>query len=160
MSLPDSWVDRIFSKLAVAYGQRFMGLYAGLDPADVKADWARTLACYQQNPDALAYGLEHLPADNPPNALQFRDLCRRRPDAPVPKLPAPSANPEFRAQALEALRHLGTTFGRPKNPKRWAYRLKDREERGDSLTQFQRDAWREALHQPVTSENLPEETTA
>lgn len=148
MSLPAAWVDSLFARLAVTYGQRFMGLYAGLDADAVKAEWGRVLAGFQQNRAALSYGLENLPAENPPNALQFRDICRRRPAAVLPRLAPPVNDPEARSQGIDALRYFAANFGKTaRDPRAWAYRLQDREESGEHLTPFQRDAWRVALGQ-------------
>lgn len=155
MSLPAAWVDRLFAKLTLTYGQRFLGLYAGLDLQAVKDDWGATLAVFAQNPDAIRHGIENLPCDQPPNALQFRDICRRRPDAAPKALPAPKADPERLAAQL---RRLGALKGSTNNPRQWAWDLMDRERRQkpkqpvtvrEGLTRFQRQAWREALGLPV-----------
>ena len=89
MSLPAAWVEKIFEKLTVTYGHQFLGRWSGLDLEAVKADWAHELARFQQNPKALAYALENLPAGDPPTVLEFRAICNRRPDDPGPALPAP-----------------------------------------------------------------------
>lgn len=88
MSLPAAWVDRIFERLTLVYGHQFLGRWSGLDLDAVKADWGRELSAYQQSPQALAYALDNLPAGEPPNVLQFRALCARRP-VDAPKLSAP-----------------------------------------------------------------------
>lgn len=74
--LPDKFIDRIFSKLSLTYGARFMRQYDGLDPDLVKANWAHELAGFAATPLAIKHALDHLPKDDPPNVLQFRDLCR------------------------------------------------------------------------------------
>lgn len=79
-----------------------------------------------------------------------REIAQRMANAPI--RPATS---EARDQAVEALRHFAMTFGRNKDPRAWAYRLRDRENRGEHLTPFQRDAWREAIN-GVTAENRSE----
>lgn len=140
MALPDAWVERIFAKLAVTYGQRFLGLYSGVDMATVRANWAHELAGYAQAPEAIRHALENLPADNPPTVLQFRLLCRNRP-VPAPKMIAGPAPDKARvAQALAGIKPRG-----PNDPKAWAYDLRDREQRGSGLTEYQRKAWREAI---------------
>lgn len=144
MSLPAAWVDRLFAKLTLTYGQRFLGLYAGLDLQAVKDDWGATLAVFAQNPDAIRHGIENLPCDQPPNALQFRDICRRRPDAAPKALPAPQADPERIGEALARLKDIGASSS--VGNKAWAVALREREKRSKSgLTAFQRAAWREAL---------------
>lgn len=101
MAMPDSWVDFLFAKLTVRWGEAFMRQWpADTDPAFVKADWAEVLDGVSR--DSLSYVLRYLPAA-PCNALQFRELCRRAaPSAPA-ALPGPKvrADPE-RVQAIVA----------------------------------------------------------
>ena len=77
MSLPDAWVDRIHARLLVRYGATWIRKWEGVPMEAVKADWAETLSGLGQ--DAILHALDHLPTDMPPNALQFRDLCRAGP---------------------------------------------------------------------------------
>lgn len=143
MSLPEPWVEKIFRKLSATYGQAFMRQYVGVDLADVKANWAHELAVFQQSPDAIAYGLEHLPPDRAPTVLQFRDACRRpnEHDTRTLKLPTPPVNPELAAKVRQAFRRLSEPF----NPKAWAFTLRDREANGEKLTAYQRLCWRDAV---------------
>lgn len=94
MPLPASWADHLFAKLAIRYGAAFMRQWPDADPALVKADWAEVLD--GTSGDALSYALRYLP-ERPPNAIQFRDICRRAPPAPdVVAIAAPveRADPE------------------------------------------------------------------
>jgi hypothetical protein len=142
MSLPDNWVERIFRKLAATYGQAFLRQYDGVDLADVKANWAQELAVFQQAPDALAYGLDHLPADRPPTVLAFRELCRRPTEHATStlRLPLPKPDPAMARAIRDAWKPVGMG-----GPRAWADRLRKREEDGEKLTQFQRKAWRDAI---------------
>ena len=151
MSLPAAWVEKLFAKLTVTYGRDFSARWEGLDPDAVKADWAETLGGYVANPDAIGYALEHLPADKPPTVLSFAEICRRAPVAAPLALPAPPPDPEIAKTALSAIKRMNN---RSPGDRSWAHRLKDREERntGSRLTQFQRDAWREALAMPASQE--------
>lgn len=146
MSLPDAWVNQLFAKLTVRYGAAFMRQYAGLDPDEVKADWADVLGIFAQSKDALRYGLEHIPADKPPNALQFRDLCRRPTEHATStlRLPMPKADPALARAVRAAWKPVGAG-----GPRAWAERLRDREQRGEQLTRFQAEAWRTALREPI-----------
>lgn len=101
MSLPDAWVEKLFARLTVRYGVSFTGMYKDVDPKLVKGDWAVALAGF--NAEAIAYGLENLPADRAPNAIQFRDICRKAPTIFPPALPAPKADPERVKAALSKL---------------------------------------------------------
>ena len=144
MLLPAAWVDRLFDRLAATYGHTFSSRWAGQDLAAVKAIWAEELGGFSKHPKALAAALKMLPPD-PPNAIQFREIARtqmrdeRQP--PKPQLPAPPADPERIARAVEQARTAPDGIG----PKDWAWRLKAREESGERLTKAQRDMWREAL---------------
>lgn len=159
--LPSAWVDSLFDRLSLVYGSHFLGRWSGLDLDAVKASWAKELQHFAVHPKALAYGLDHLPPDQPPTVLQFRDLCRpalrdeRQPVAPA--LPAPKADME-RVSALVA----GVVRDRDaiKDPKRWAWALKAREEAeraGDDssrrMTAYQREAWRVALQAELAAQN-------
>lgn len=141
MSLPAAWVDRVFEKLMLSYGHDFLRRWEGLDLEKVKADWAHELAGFEQNPDAIKHALMHLPAGQPPTVMQFRALCIGRPDANVPALPAPKADP---ARVADAIKRAATAQ-RTQDPKAWAHRLRVREDQLDRLTQAQRTMWRAAI---------------
>lgn len=140
MSLPSAWTEKIFAKLMLTYGQRFLGLYSGIDLEAVKADWGHELRGYAQSPNAIKHALEHLPTDKAPNVLEFRELCRRAPSPRHPTLSwtGTTPDPSVIAKAKEALVSKS-------HPKAWAHALRSREARGGKLTLAQRDMWREAL---------------
>jgi len=85
--LPSSWVERIFLRLQGVYGREFTNQYSqyvgdvDIGMENAKRVWAEELAGYTENPDAIAYALETLP-DRAPNAIKFRDACRRAPEKP------------------------------------------------------------------------------
>ena len=103
MSLPIAWIEDVFAKLALTYGRDFVAQYEGLDLALVKANWAQELAGFDPHPQALALALHHLPADRPPNVLQFRALCRRMPLPPPQALAKPDSDPAIKAAGLAAI---------------------------------------------------------
>ena len=141
MSLPSSWTDRIFAKLTVTYGQRFLGLYAGVDLQAVKDDWGHELRGYAQSADAIKHALSILPAEKPPNVLEFRQLCRSAPQYVQPQLPGPrTPPPPNMVKAVSAA--IAEKVG---DMKQWARDLKALEGRGGKLTQAQKAMWREAL---------------
>jgi len=100
MPLPISWVDHLFAKLSVRYGAAFLRQWPDAEPALVKADWAEVLDGTAGS--SMSYALRYLP-NTPPNAMQFRALCRSAPRPDVPALPAPDApaDPE-RVRAIVA----------------------------------------------------------
>lgn len=99
MPLPSHWVDQLFGRLTLRYGAAFLRQWPDVDIDALKADWADVLD--NMPPDAIAYALRYLPPA-PMNALQFRDMCRRSPPAPAPRLEAPVASPAQAAAALKA----------------------------------------------------------
>ena len=103
MPLPASWVDHLIAKLSVRYGAAFMRQWPDTDPALVKADWAEVLDGVRG--DSISYALRFLPV-NPPNAIQFRDVCRRAPADASTALPAPyvKADPSRVAAIMGRLR--------------------------------------------------------
>ena len=148
MNLPDAWVRSLFARLQVRYGDSWTRKWEGVDMAAVEADWAEELGGFVNAPDAIKYGLAHLPRDWPPTAGQFATLCLRRPDAAVLALPAPTASAEVVKEAI------AKAFG-PKSdadPKAWSWRLRKRDQQGERLSQVQRAAWREALKSELSSE--------
>lgn len=113
MSMQSSWVEALFTRLTVRYGRAFMAQYEGLDLDLIKSDWADALDGV--TPDRIRFALEHLPADRPPNALQFRSLCREMRPASTGQLAALSLdrNPvPPTAEQQEALRRVRDDLSR------------------------------------------------
>lgn len=109
MSLPAAWVDHLFAKLATRYGAAFSAMYRDTDPAVVKADWAEVLTGLDG--DSIGYGLRYLPTDRPPNAMQFRDACRRAPVQASTRLPAPSIDTASREFVEKTVRRVRDAIG-------------------------------------------------
>jgi len=121
MPLPLQTVDDIFAKLSLAYGHRFLSIWDGFPLEDVKADWAKELDAFVDKPEAIAYGLDNLPAGRPPDVFEFRTICRRRPEparqASLPDM-APRRIPEVLREKIAALK-APRTDGVPER-ERWA----------------------------------------
>lgn len=143
MALPDDWVKAIFTRLTIVYGVRFTQQWPGLDPEKVISVWAAELDGITSG--GMAHALSNLPPDFPPNPMQFRALCNRRP------LPAFRALPEPKTKASEAVRRKVSDGLNRKahDPKAWARRLKAREEAGETLKPIQASMWRQALASSV-----------
>jgi hypothetical protein len=144
MSLPLPWVERIFEKLTLVYGQAFLRRWADIDLNRVKSDWSHELAGFDRAPNAIAFALANLP-DAPPTVTQFKSIARQAPAAEVPQLPQPKADPARVAAELAKLSQIRATPQRAGDVKAWARRLRAREVAGDRLSGYQRDAWRVAL---------------
>jgi len=75
MPMESSWAEALIGRLFIRYGEAFMRQWPGMDRATVAADWAEVLDGVRG--ESIRYALDNLPPDRPPNALQFRELCRR-----------------------------------------------------------------------------------
>jgi len=169
-SLPIYSVEEIMSRLSVAYGSAWAQMWLGLDPAEVKAQWADALGPYLNKPEKIHHALAHLPVDRPPNSLQFKVICMNAPETepdPVPQLPGmPERKADISRLRAAFLRFKELRKEMLKKPKEWAYRLQERERRGERLTAFEQQAWRDTLakvedkhvgghHTPIANEDLP-----
>lgn len=137
MSLPSAWIDRIFTRILVRYGAAWNAMWRGIPEDAVKADWAQQL--HGLTDWALRHGLDNLPPDRPPTAMQFRAICAMaRSDAPA--LPAPAVMPA-NPQRLADLRARLATVGRSgPGPREWIDRLLERQRNGERLNHGQLDA--------------------
>lgn len=133
MSLPADWIDMVFEKLTLVYGQQFLRRWADVDLAKVKADWAHELSGFENHPKAIAYALQNLPADQPPTVLQFRSIARRAPPEDLPRLDAPKVTPSVMAAERAKLAKL-LQDSEPTPSTAWAYRIVARAEAGERVS--------------------------
>lgn len=165
MSLPQPWVERIFSRLTVRYGRDFTIRYEGLGQtveegaAIVQADWARELDGFERHPALIGWALDHLP-DRPPNAGEFRRLAKSGPDIQPdkpriePPTPASRATRERVLAAFQAMNKPAAA----RDPRQWARDLIRRHESGEHRsTPVALSMARDALREPTFT---PEESNA
>lgn len=156
MSLPMPWVDRIFEKLTLVYGQAFLARWRDVDLMAVKSDWALELAGFAPKDGeagsgrvgaaAIAYALANLDPSAPPTVLQFRALARRAPAPDVPRLPEPLADPDRVAAELARLKLVVEAARTCRaDGKDWARRILAREEQGERIGRASRLLARRAL---------------
>jgi hypothetical protein len=144
MSLPASWVDRIFEKLTLTYGQAFLRRWSDIDLNAVKSDWGHELAGFDQHPKAIAWALHNLPADGPPTVLQFKFLARRAPPDELPRLETPKADPSRIAEELAKLEPIKRAPRMAPNTD-WARRIVERAESGGRIPYLPLKMAREVL---------------
>jgi len=152
MAMPSAWIDRIFEKLQLVYGSHFTGRWSGVSIEAVKADWAHELDGMEQHPESIKHALQHLPIDQPPTVLQFRELCRK---ALLPKhkeLPAPPVNPEAARAVAAKLAKVSQHIGDHLTPIR-ALMHRELAGPGHGLTKFQREFWRKALKREIWAQH-------
>lgn len=111
LSLPISWVERIFAVMAAHYGARFADAWLGVDAAEMKAAWARKLGGL--TPEQIKRGLAGLEQNRfPPTLPEFIALCRQAvPQAHVLKLPVPKLTSEQREQGRRKFAELKRKLG-------------------------------------------------
>ena len=140
MSAQELWIERLFARLQIRYGNRWTRMWEGIDPEAIKADWEESLRPLAfRNPEAITYGLENLP-ENPPTSDQFKAVCLRAPSHNL-MLPPPRSS-GGRGLARKIAEQLASS-GRPAGMSEAAYcawRLRTWEERnGKKMTAAQRD---------------------
>lgn len=91
MSLPAAWVDALFDKLTLTYGQAFLRRWQDVDLNAVKSDWCHELAGFNKHPEAIAWALQNLPLDQAPTVLQFRAIARKAPMAETERIAVSAA---------------------------------------------------------------------
>lgn len=99
------WVDKLFARLLVRYGDAWTRKWEGIPEDAVKADWLEQLGpVFRNRPKAIAHALDNLPPDFPPNSEQFRKMCTGFPEM-LPALAAPTAkaDPQKVAAAVQAV---------------------------------------------------------
>ncbi len=146
MSLPLQAVDRLFSRLTATYGRQFLDLYEGLDSNAIKTSWSHELAGFAQRLPDVAWALENLP-ERAPNAIEFRNLCRKAPSVDTMQLPAPPADPgRIRAELakLKPLIDAARAVGGNANLD-WARRIVEKHEAGVKVNALPLKMAREAL---------------
>lgn len=148
MAMPSAWIDRIFEKLQLVYGSHFTGRWSGVSIEAVKADWAHELDGMEHHPESIKHALQHLPVDQPPTVLQFRELCRKAPQPKHKELPAPPVNKAAASAALAQAAKVTNRIGDHLTPIR-ALMMRELAGAGHGLTKFQRDFWRKALQREI-----------
>ena len=93
-------IDRLFQRLAATYGAHWDRLWDGVPIDDVKSAWVHELS--GQTRESITWAVENLP-ERPPNAIQFKALCKQAPIVPAPLLPSPKADPNRVAAELAKL---------------------------------------------------------
>jgi len=92
MNLPMPWIDKIFHRLLGVYGAQFKAKFSvvenGVDVGlmNAKEVWSEELSTFVGLPESIAYALKNLPSERAPNAIEFRELCRRAPKKEAPAL--------------------------------------------------------------------------
>lgn len=145
MTLPTQAVDRLFQRLAATYGAAWDRSLGNAPVVDVKTAWAHELSGFADRLSDVACALENLP-ETAPNAIQFRNLCRRAPTPEVPRLPEPRADPERVAAELAKLAPMRRQSEAGQiDHKAWAKAIVSRAQAGERVLPISLRFAREAL---------------
>lgn len=148
------WIERIFNRLSGIYGSEFTYKWADVDSDALKAEWADALGGFHA--EDIASALQACRAQpKAPNLPEFATLCRQnmstRTTVKLPPL-TPAERVAAAKIAQKVAQSLGAKDEKPKDFKRWAYRLMEREAKGESLPHVSKMGWREALGYPLDTE--------
>lgn len=151
---PPEWLQVLFSRLGVSYGQEWRTMWAGLDPLAVMRDWYAKLHLVQaRNPGAIRYALDNLP-DRVPTADKFRALCMNAPnEQKILSAPVAKPAPEFAAQVYERLQKAKPAT-RMSLGQECAQRLEAKVARGERLSRPQQ-AQLDAIRSMGGAQGLP-----
>lgn len=154
MSLPLKAIERLFERLTLTYGRRFMDQWDMLGDEDIgklKTLWAHELSPYASRLYAIAWALENLPP-KPPNLIEFKTLCHMAPRPPEQALPEPKADPERVRQELAKLGEIKQKTPTGNRGVEWAQANLRRHRLGDRINPTTLRFSREALQARGLSE--------
>ena len=133
MSPRAEFVDALFYRLSLRYGRVFLARWEGLSLDAVKADWARELAGYADQPGAIEHALTLLDPDEPPTAARFRELCGTAP-APVFRAGPEPKEPQRAAEVRR--KYLRPVVPRAGRERAWAADLVRRADAGERVSTY------------------------
>ncbi len=140
--LDQKWVAEIFKRLLGIYGAQFKNKFSSLENGvDVgilaaKDIWAQELGTFGSRPESIAWALDNLPTDHAPNAVEFKELCRRAPRKQLHEAlecKHIKADPEKVAEFTEQAQKV---FSADKNHRAWVGKLMQRKAAGDTVDDY------------------------
>lgn len=74
-AIPREWIDSLFKRMLVRYGNKFVEMWRGIDMEDVKREWASEMG--KLNAAEMKAGVSALDSQEwPPTLPMFLQLCR------------------------------------------------------------------------------------
>ena len=152
----NEWIERILERLTGIYGRDFTYKWEGLDPDDMKHEWAETLGGFHA--DDVAAALKSCRAQpKPPNLPEFAAMCRQNmntrtsvnlpPLTPTEKAAAAKVADKVAREYKQEDENKGYTFNGVliTHYKQWAVELMKREANNEQIPVVSMEAWREVL---------------
>lgn len=111
--LPDSWIERIFTRMSAMYGALFRERWRDCDLDEVKRVWAEELSSFSDNPECFGLALKAMVGECkfPPILPEFVAICRKHYSRPKLVALEHKLTPEDiernKARAKEIVERLG-----------------------------------------------------
>ena len=111
--LPDSWIERIFTRMSAMYGALFRERWRDCDLDEVKRVWAEELSSFSDNPECFGLALKAMVGECkfPPTLPEFVAICRKHYSRPKLVALEHKLTPEDiernKARAKEIVERLG-----------------------------------------------------
>lgn len=111
--LPDSWIERIFTRMSAMYGALFRERWRDCDLDEVKRVWAEELSSFSDNPECFGLALKAMVGECkfPPTLPEFVAICRKHYSRPKLVALEHKLTPEDiernKARAKEVVERLG-----------------------------------------------------
>lgn len=111
--LPDSWIERIFTRMSAMYGALFRERWRDCDLDEVKRVWAEGLSSFSDNPECFGLALKAMVGECkfPPTLPEFVAICRKHYSRPKLVALEHKLTPEDiernKARAKEIVERLG-----------------------------------------------------
>jgi hypothetical protein len=129
-ALPSAWIDRLFQRFALMYGNQWLAKWQGFDIAEVKGAWAADLAF--ASAEQIRRALDHCKGHNPhpPSCPEFVGLCKQfaPPRSTLQALPN-RVKEDIPARVAEEIARF-MNRGEKRDPKDWAREILARQEAG------------------------------
>lgn len=140
--LEQKWIAEIFKRLLGIYGMQFKNKFSSIENGvDVgflaaKDIWAQELGFYCSHPECIAWALDNLPTDHAPNAIEFKELCRRAPRKQLHKALEHKEVKADPARVAEFTEEAQKVFSTEKNHRAWVWKLLERKARGEPVDDY------------------------
>lgn len=160
---PSAWIDRLFHRFDLLYGNRFIDGWKGIDIAEVKQCWYQELSKFDL--ETIGMALDKVGV-HPPGLPEFIELCLKAKPfhaSYAPALKAPKrADPDEPATVAARERFMAQLPRCGKNPPsyRWAHDLQARQAAGEKLKPAQLQAlarFDQLTRSRATQDNEPQD---
>lgn len=140
--LRKEWIARIFDRLRGVYGAQFKSKFSSIeDGVDVgmlnaMTVWSEELGIYGDHSECIVWALDNLPTDHAPNAMEFKDLCKRAPRKPTVPAIEYKVPPIDHAKVAAFTERAQQVFTAEKSHRAWIGTLIERKDKGEAVDDY------------------------